>query len=106
MEHAGAGDAVADFAGGTVGDDFAEALTAEKEEGVADFLLYVVEALAESDFADVGRRDGDFFAAVELEQAFVANLMWSIHNQKSLVGTLWSRTSASHRPFGPSSSCS
>jgi len=75
FEHAFAGDAVPEFAGGVVQHGLAKALPPEEEEGVADFLFGVIEALAAGDFADVLGRDGDFFAAIKLQQAFVSDFL-------------------------------
>jgi len=75
MEHPGACDAVAHFAGGGIADDFAQALAAQEKERVAYFLFGVIEALPVSHFADVRRRDGDFFAAVKLQQTFVSDFV-------------------------------
>ena len=52
---------------GGIQHQFAEALAAEEEEGVADVLLGVVEAFAAGDFADVLGGDGDFFASIKLQ---------------------------------------
>jgi hypothetical protein len=75
MEHSGTRDTVADFAGGAVADDLTQALAAQKEQRIADFEGGIIEALTPGDFADVLGGDGDLFAAVKLQEAFVTDFV-------------------------------
>jgi hypothetical protein len=74
MQDASAGDAVADFAGGGVGEGFGEALAAQEEESVTDFEFGVVEAFASGDFADMGGAAGDELILVHGTVVEVRNL--------------------------------
>jgi len=79
MKHAGAGDSVAPLASGAVADDFAQALASQEKQRIADFGFAVIKTLSPGDLSDVFGGNGNLFAAVKLQQAFVADVVIAGH---------------------------